>query len=62
MTSRDIPPPKRELEINYEGSTMDRFMDLSKKLIGVSREEVLRKEKEFKEEQKKKRREQAKQK
>ena len=41
---------------------MDRFMDLSKKLIGVSREEVLRKEKEFKEEQKKKRREQAKQK
>jgi hypothetical protein len=62
MTSRDIPPPKRELEINDEGSTMDRFMDLSKKLIGVSREEVLRKEKEFKEEQKKKRREQAKQK
>jgi hypothetical protein len=52
MTSRDIPPPKRDLEINEEGSTMDRFLDLTGKLLRVSREEVLQKEKEFKDEQK----------
>ena len=54
MTSRDIPPPKRDLEINEDGSTMDRFLDLTGKLLRVNREEVLQKEKEFKEEQKKK--------
>lgn len=49
--SRDIKQP---LDIIEEGSTMDRFMDLSKKLISVDREEILQKEKEYKSEQKKK--------
>ena len=56
MTSRNTPTPKRELHINEEGSTIDRFLDLTGKLLSVSREEVLQKEKEFKEEQRKKKR------
>ena len=55
MTSRNTPTPKRDLEINEEGSTMDRFLDLTGKLLRVNREEVLQKEKEFKDEQKKRR-------
>lgn len=47
--SRDTKQP---LDIINEGSTMDRFMDLSRRLIAVDREEILRKEKEYKEEQK----------
>ena len=49
------PDTKRPLDIIEEGSTMDRFMDLSKRLIAVDREEILQKEKEYKEEQRKKR-------
>ena len=49
--SRDTKQP---LDIIVEGSTMDRFMDLSKRLVAVDREEILRKEKEYKEEQKRK--------
>lgn len=57
MTSRNTPTPKRELEINEDGSTMDRFLDLTGKLLSVSHEEIMQKEKEYKEEQKRKKKE-----
>lgn len=39
-----------KLDIIDEGSTMDRFMNLSMKLIVVSKEEILRREEEYKKE------------
>lgn len=49
MNSSGDPPPKRpEIEIGDDGSTMSRFMNLTRRLLGVSREEVREKEKEFK--------------
>lgn len=51
-------PPRlndRKIEIETEGSTLDRFMELSRRILGASREEVRLKEEEFKKEQKKKR-------
>ena len=52
MDSRDIPPPKRDLEINDEGSPMDRFLDLTGKLLAVSHDEIMQREKEYREQQK----------
>ena len=47
--SRDTKQP---LDIIEDGSTMDRFMDLSRRLVAVDREEILKKEKEYKAQQK----------
>jgi len=44
------------LEINAEGSTMDRFLDLTERLLSMSHEEIMQKEKDYKEEQRKKKR------
>lgn len=41
---------KRKLDIIDEGSTMDRFMQLSSRLLVVSKEEILRREAEYKKE------------
>ena len=56
MNSRGTTPPKQpdEIEIREDGSTMDRFMNLTRRLLGVSREEVRVKEKLFKAERHKK--------
>lgn len=40
---------KRKLDIIDEGSTMDRFINLSMRLIVVSKEEILKREEEYKE-------------
>ena len=52
MNSRDTTPPKKpdEIEIREDGSTMDRFMNLTRRLFSESREEVRAKEKAFKNE------------
>lgn len=57
MNSRDTTPPRQpdEIEIREDGSTMDRFFDLTRRLLGVSREEVKVAEKIFKIEQRNKR-------
>lgn len=57
MNSRDTTPPRQpdDIEIREDGSTMDRFMNLTRRLLGVSREEVKAAEKAFKIEQRKKR-------
>ena len=57
MNSSDTTPPRQpdEIEIREDGSTMDRFMNLTRRLLGVSREEVKVAEKAFKMEQRKKR-------
>jgi hypothetical protein len=58
VNSRDTTPPRQpdEIEIREDGSTMDRFMDLTRRLVGVSREEVRAKEKVFKTVQRRQRR------
>ena len=57
MNPRDTTPPRQpdDIEIREDGSTMDRFMNLTRRLLGVSREEVKAAEKAFKIEQRKKR-------
>jgi hypothetical protein len=57
VNSSDTTPPRQpdEIEIREDGSTMDRFMNLTRRLLGVSREEVKVAEKAFKMEQRKKR-------
>jgi len=57
VNSRDTTPPRQpdDIEIREDGSTMDRFMNLTRRLLGVSREEVKAAEKAFKIEQRKKR-------
>ena len=52
--SRDTTPKRPEIEIK-EGLTMDRFMDLTRQLLDVTREEVRKKEQEFKAQQRNKR-------
>jgi hypothetical protein len=52
MNSPDTPQKLDKAEIVEEGSTMERFTNLTKKLLGVSREEILQKEKEYKEQKK----------
>ena len=49
MNSRDTTPPRQpdEIEIREDGSTIDRFMDLTRRLLGVSREDVRAAEKTF---------------
>lgn len=54
MTSRNTPTPKRDLEVNEEGSTIDRFLDLTGKLLSVSHDEIMAREKIYKEEKKEK--------
>jgi hypothetical protein len=62
VDSRDTTSPRQsdEIEIREDGSTMDRFMNLTRRLLNVSREEIREKEKEFKDEQRKKLRAKAK--
>ena len=58
MNSSDTTPPKQkpdEFEIREDGSTMDRFADLTRRLLGVSREDVRKAEKAFKVERRKRR-------
>ncbi len=57
MNSSDTTPTKQpdEIEIRKDGSTMDRFMNLTRRLLGVSREEVKAAEKVFKANQRKRR-------
>jgi len=57
VNPRDTTPPRQpdDIEIREDGSTMDRFMNLTRRLLGVSREEVKAAEKAFKIEQRKKR-------
>ena len=57
MNPRDTTPPRQpdDIEIREDGSRMDRFMNLTRRLLGVSREEVKAAEKAFKIEQRKKR-------
>lgn len=48
MNSRDTTPgkprrPDKELEIETEGSTLDRFESLTRRLLGVSRTEIRQK-------------------
>ena len=51
MTSLPDTPP--EVELREDGSPMVRFEDLTRRLLGVSREDIREKEKEFKIEQRK---------
>ena len=54
MNSRDTPPRQPdEIDIREDGSTMDRFMNLTRRLLGVSREDVRAAEKAFKTERRK---------
>jgi hypothetical protein len=58
MNSSGTTPPKRpngEIEIREDGSTMDRFMNLTRRLLGVSREEIRQKEEEWKKDRQKRR-------
>lgn len=58
MNSSDTTLPKQkpdEFEIREDGSTMDRFADLTRRLLGVSREDVRKAEKAFKVERRKRR-------
>jgi hypothetical protein len=51
-----IPPkPPDEFEIQTEGSTLDRFMNLTRRLLGVNRDELRVKENEYKAERQQKR-------
>lgn len=54
--SLDDASKAKELELDTSGSMMDRFSDLTRRLLSVSREEVKAAEKVFKLEQQKKRR------
>jgi hypothetical protein len=57
MNSRDTKPPKSsadtEIEIRKDGSTMERFMFVTRRLLEASRAEIREMEKEFKKERRK---------
>jgi hypothetical protein len=55
MNSRDTTTPRKpdEIEIREDGSTMDRFMDLTRRVLAISREEVREAEEAFKKERSK---------
>ena len=58
MNSSDTTPPKQkpdEFEIREDGSTMDRFADLTRRLLGVSREDVRVAEDKWKKDRRKRR-------
>lgn len=60
MDSRDTTPekprrPDKEFEIEAEGSTLGRFENFTRRLLGVSRTEVREKEDEWKKERRKRR-------
>lgn len=55
MNSSDETTPKQppEIEIREDGSTMDRFFDLTRRLLHVNRSEVRVKEEEWKKDRRK---------
>ena len=57
MTNLQGTPPKAlpDIEIRDDGSTMDRFAALTRRLLSVSREDVAKAEEAFKADQKAKR-------
>ena len=58
MNSSDTTPPKQkpdEIEIREDGSTMERFESLTRRLLGAYREEIQAAEKRYKAERRKQR-------
>ena len=49
------PKPPDEIEIQTEEPTLDRFMDLTRRLLGVNRDELRKRENEYKADRQKKR-------
>jgi hypothetical protein len=57
MANSPDTKPKPEIEIREEGSTMERFADLTRRLLNVTREDVRKAEDEWKKDRRKRERE-----